>query len=239
MKPVIVLALVALCVASCRLGFKTVRGSGNLIKEERNISGFSTIEDAGSIDVEIKMGSNYKVEVEADDNLMKYIKIDKRGEKLVIELKDNIDFKLENPVTVRIETPELREVIASGSGNIKTIGKVNSTRTIETSLAGSGNIDMMEVNAPAVESSIAGSGNTNISGQTKNVDISIAGSGSFNAADLRSENANVSIAGSGNVKLFASVNLDVSIVGSGDVFYSGTPKISQSIIGSGSIKSLQ
>ncbi len=238
MKPVIAFALLALCLTSCRLGFKTIKGSGNMIKEDRNVSGFTTVEDAGSIDVEIKMGSNYKVEVEADDNLMKYIKIEKRGEKLVIELKDNINFRLENPVTVRIETPELREVIASGSGNIKTIGQVNSTRTIETSLAGSGNIDM-EVNAPAVESSIAGSGNTNISGQTKSVDISIAGSGNFNAADLKSENANVSIAGSGNVKLFASVNLDVSIVGSGDVFYSGTPKISKSIIGSGSIKSLQ
>jgi hypothetical protein len=238
MKTFMAFCGIATLIGACHVGFNSVKGSGNIITQNRTVEDFTIVNASGPMDVEITMGNNYKVEVEADDNLMSYIIIKKKGDELVIKLKDDVNFKIDHPVTVRIQTAKLREVIATGSGNIKTIGLVNSNDKIETSLAGSGNITM-EVNAPEIESSIAGSGNTNISGQTRMVDISIAGSGSFNAADLKSEKANVSIAGSGDVKIFASVNLDVSIVGSGDVIYSGTPNISKSVIGSGSIKSQQ
>ena len=220
------------------MGFNSVSGSGNMITQNRSESDFKRVEAAGPMDVEIKMGNSYKVEVDADDNLMQYIVVRKEGDKLVVKMKDHISVRNISGMKVRIEMPALSAVELSGSGSLKTIGQVTDPNKIEISVSGSGNATM-DVNTPLVDGSIAGSGKAMITGQTKTVDISIAGSGDFDAPDLKSEKAKVSITGSGNVRIFASVSIDASIVGSGNIIYSGSPSISKSVIGSGELRQAQ
>ena len=238
MKTIVSLFGIAILLCSCQMSFNSVRGSGNKITQSRDVSGFTSVEAAGPMDVEIKMGSGYKVSVEADDNLMQYILVRKEGGKLVVKLKDNINVSYDNGMKVSIEMPSLHEVDLSGSGSLKTIGQVTDPNKIEVSISGSGNATM-DVNTPSLDASISGSGKATVTGQTKTIDVSIAGSGDFEAPDLKSETAKVSIAGSGNARIFASVSIDASIVGSGDVIYSGSPSISKSIIGSGELKQAQ
>jgi hypothetical protein len=55
-----VLPLVALVLMSCgtvNIGFRTVRGSGNLISEERAVSGYERVVVQGSGDLYIEQGS--------------------------------------------------------------------------------------------------------------------------------------------------------------------------------------
>ena len=54
------------------------RGSGNLITEEYDISDFSEIDVSGSWDVKITQGG-YGVRVEVDDNILEYVKVERRG----------------------------------------------------------------------------------------------------------------------------------------------------------------
>jgi len=225
-------------IMSCQFGFESVSGSGNVIKENRNIGDFTSVEAAGPMDVDIKTGSGYKVEVEADDNLMQYIITRKEGNNLVIKLKNNLNIRNDNGIHVHLEMPALKAVIVSGSGSVKSIDQLSDPEQMKLKIAGSGNL-IMDVKSPRVEVSVAGSGKATVKGETRDLDLDIAGSGDFDGNDLKSEKVDISISGSGNAKVFASVDLKVSVAGSGDVIYRGNPKISQSIAGSGSVKQAQ
>ncbi len=239
MKTLVTLCGILMLMSACRIGFNSVRGNGNKITQSRNTDDFKKVEVGGPMDVEITMGNDYKVDVEADDNLMAYIIVKKEGDKLVVRLKDNVNADYDDGMKVKIEMPLLNAVELSGSGSIKTIGQVSNNGKISISIGGSGNVDMDNVKSPVIDAAIGGSGKATVAGQTQKLDVSIGGSGDFIAPDLKSENAKVSIAGSGNAKIFASMDLDVSIVGSGDVIYSGSPRISKNVLGSGSIRAAQ
>ena len=222
-------------LVSCNFNYRSVSGSGNIIKEDRQVSGFTGIDAAGPMDVEVKMGTEFHVTVETDDNLQRYVIIRREGNSLVVKLSENIRVRDSKTMKVYVEMPMLKSVDVAGSGNVTCEGIIENNDKIDVDVAGSGNVTM-EVRTPAVSASTAGSGKTILKGETKKLDVDIAGSGDIDASELKSEEGNVSIAGSGNVKLFSSLKLDVSIVGSGDVLYYGSPSISQSVIGSGNIK---
>ena len=217
---------------------KRVKGSGNIVSEQRNILTAAKIKLAGSYDVELTKGSSTSLKVETDDNLMSHIVTENEGDWLVIKSRDHERLIATNSIKIYITTDELEAVELAGSGNIIGKDKFNSSNKLELHIAGSGNMDLL-INAPKVKAEIAGSGNITIAGETKDEEIRIAGHGDYKAENLKAENAQIHIAGSGNVKVFADNTLDINIAGSGSVFYKGNPKVSQHIAGSGEIKQLQ
>ena len=53
MKTLVTLCGLVVLLSACRLGFNSVRGSGNKITQSRDVSGFTSVEAAGPMDVEI------------------------------------------------------------------------------------------------------------------------------------------------------------------------------------------
>ena len=217
---------------------RRVKGSGNIVSEQRNIRMASKIKLAGSYDVELTKSSSTSVKVEADDNLMSHIIIENEGDWLVIKSRDHERLIATKTIKIYITTDQLEAVELAGSGNIIGKDKFTTDNKLELHIAGSGNMDL-QINAPKVKAEIAGSGNMTIAGETKDEEIRIAGHGDYKAENLKAENAEIHIAGSGDVKVFADNTLDINIAGSGSVFYKGSPKVSQHIAGSGEIKQLQ
>ena len=53
---------------------KKIKGSGNIISENRELTNFSSINLIGGIDVNIKFSEKYNCTVVSDENLIPYIK---------------------------------------------------------------------------------------------------------------------------------------------------------------------
>ncbi|CAL1516676.1 head GIN domain-containing protein [Chitinophaga sp. MM2321] len=217
------------------IGQNRIKGSGNVITEERSIPPFHQLKVEGSMDVYLSQGPAKAAVIEAEDNIIPVIEILMEGDQLKVRYKRNTSVSTHKDVKVYLTTPEVDELSLSGSGDLKMNGKFNAKQDIKLSLSGSGNIEG-SINAPAVKAAISGSGNMDLKGETKDVSLSIAGSGNFDGDDLLAENVAVSIAGSGDASVHASVKLDAKIAGSGDVKYKGNPQISSSVAGSGSVK---
>ena len=62
------------------------RGSGNLVAKDYAISDFDGFDVSGSWDVRISRGA-YRISVEVDDNILKYVEVQKRGGTLFISTK--------------------------------------------------------------------------------------------------------------------------------------------------------
>lgn len=103
-------------------------------------------------------------------------------------------------------------------------------------IAGSGKLELNDLDQREIRVSIAGSGSVKASGKVDDVRISIAGSGDADLGQVASEEATVRIAGSGNADVAPRDEVEVHIAGSGDVNLHTTPrKVETHIMGSGRI----
>ena len=206
------LAVSVTLLAGC--GFVTgTRGSGNVISENRNVSGFDTISLEGAGQLIVDQSGDEALTITADDNLLPLLTSEVVGSKLVLGVKGH-----------------------EGVDPTKTIVyKVNAKNLVGLSIAGSGTVEAKRVHTESLKVDIAGSADTTVSGTSDRQDISVAGSGKYLAGEFKTKATSINIAGSGDAVLAASDSLNVTIAGSGSIKYIGDPKITQNVMGSGSI----
>ena len=191
-----------------------VVGSGNVITEERNVNGFSSIDLQGSGNMNVTFGATEAVTVTADDNIMPWIVTSVSNGKLIIRNKSNVNITTSNPVQIDVTMKSIEGVTLSGSGNI----------------------DVADVLGKDILVALFGSGEITMNGTADSVKIQLPGSGNIFCKGLKTDSATVSLNGSGNVTVYASESLDASINGSGDISYAGNPaQVQKEIRGSGNI----
>jgi hypothetical protein len=213
-------------------GKETVKGSGELITEERQLPEFKTIKLKGIGRVSLTQGQTHSIGIQTDANIMPLIETEVRADQLVIS-QGNYNLR---PTTLEfnITVAHLKGIAISGAGDV--IGKSRFVSDdFDARISGSGAMDL-ELDVVNLETAISGSGSMNLSGQTDRHDAKISGSGKINAFDMPAKNVSLQISGSGDCKINATEILHARISGSGDVFYKGHPRITSKISGSGSLE---
>lgn len=214
---------------------ETVIGSGNIVTQMPDATGFEEIEVASHCDVEIYQDSIYMVQVTEYENLMQYLKFEVIGKKLLISIKpDHISISNSHARAV-IHMPDvLRKLTISGSSDINIKSGFKDISSLYVS--GSGNIIGEK---PAVmdniSASVDGSGDITMVGSANNLNLSISGSGNIDFAGVKALSANCDIDGSGDIAVNVSNSLSATINGSGDIVYYGNPTVTKRINGSGKI----
>jgi hypothetical protein len=233
MKKTMIISAI-LVVITMTTGFSNSR---SIAKETREVSDFSKINFGVSGNLYISFGSDFKVVLEGEQDLLDDIITEVSGGKLVIK-KDNWRFSMNDKVTVYITMPEIKGLGVSGSGKAE-IKDAVKTGNIDLSVSGSGKILTTDVVATDMKCSISGSGDIIFggSGNVSRADISISGSGSYIGEPLKIEDAEISISGSGSCSCNASESLTAHVSGSGNVTYLGNPKVDARVSGSGRIRS--
>ena len=98
----------------------TIKGNGIATTEGRITPKFDKVKSAGAFDIHITNGEELEVVVNAEQNIIPYIKTFVRNETLHIETRGLHNIKNSLPMEVYITTPSLKGVKQSGSGNITT-----------------------------------------------------------------------------------------------------------------------
>jgi hypothetical protein len=235
MKRQVSVTLLILAMVVGIQGCASVRGSGNVVEEERPVSGFSSVHLAGLGTVTIELGDQEALRVEAEDNLLEYFETEVRDGTLWIEQQDNKNLRPREPVNFFVTAKTLDSVALSGSGEIKV--QPVSTERFSVDVSGSGDVAVESLAADSLEVTISGSGAADIAaGEVNNQDVTISGSGEYDARDMASAKATVSVNGSGTATVWARDDLQVDISGSGDVRYVGSPTLDENVSGSGDIE---
>jgi hypothetical protein len=197
-------------VASCMI--VGVQGSGNVITETRDVSGFSEIAVGGSGVVRVEVTGTDSMTIEAEDNIMPLLETDVTNGRLVLDTSRSISPTVDIVYTITAATLEGLEV------------------------SGSAEVDATGIDATDFSVDISGSGDVAAVGTLDGaLSLSISGSGAFDGESLTSPQGTVDISGSGNAVVNVSETLDVSVSGSGNVEYLGSPDVDEDISGSGNI----
>lgn len=214
-----------------------IKGNGNVTTITRTTPDYDGISCAGSFDYILVSGTEGKITIEGEENLLKYVVTEVKDNKLVVKTEKNINLSPSSNKTIKITIPfkDIDNVSLAGSGDLTNTDTIKAT-DLKISLAGSGDI-VLTVETNNVKGSLAGSGDLTLKGNTNNLEANIAGSGDFHGFNLQANHTEVSVAGSGDAKVVSNESLKARIAGSGDIEYKGSPKKEDSkVAGSGSIR---
>ncbi|MCA9875750.1 MAG: DUF2807 domain-containing protein [Anaerolineales bacterium] len=193
---------------------KTVSGSGNVITEERPVSGFTAVLLQGFGQVVIDQTDKESLSITADDNLLPYIETSVQEDKLIISVKGNTLFNNVTELTYHVT--------------------VESIDSVE--LDGAGSIEVSHLDTDDFQVNLNGAGNIAVFGRADKQTVEIDGAGAYIAEDLISQEATVRHRGAGVAVVNVSDQLDVRIDGLGTVDYIGDPDVTQKINGPGAVQ---
>jgi hypothetical protein len=227
-------------LSACSLPFvSVVRGSGTVITETREVSGFDKIELNGAGQLIITQGTTESLEIRAEDNIMSELTSEVEGDTLVLGYKDQSwrrSFIPTERIIYTLSVTDLTEFTFNGAGDLQI--DVLETPSLELTINGAGNIEIDELMADTVIVTIAGTGSVEIAGQAQSQTINIDGAGNYQARDLQTQSATIDVAGLGNSTVWVTETLDVTINGGGSVDYYGSPNVTQDISGLGDVNNL-
>lgn len=230
MKQITFTIAAAIMLSGCY--FESESGSGNIETQKRTLEPFTAIEASSSIDVEIKSGPN-AVEVEADDNIMQYVKTTVSGNTLHLGIESGVSLRNAH-IKIYVAAPQIERLQARASSSIKAIDVIKSSNMVRFDANSSADIEA-EVDAPSVEAEASSSGSIVLSGRTKNYRAQVSSSGDIKSFDLMSETTTVSASSSGTAEVHASVALNAKASSSGDVEYAGGGEVKSNTNSSGSV----
>ena len=236
MKNSILLTALLFCITFSYAGGKKIKGNGKMTTITRSTSDYDGIKCAGSFDYILVAGTEGKISIEGEENLLEYIVTEVKDNKLIVKTEKHISLRPSNNKTIKITIPfkDISNVSLAGSGDLWNEDVITSTN-LEVALAGSGDV-VLNIEASNTEGKIAGSGDLTLKGNTNKLEAKVAGSGDFHGFDLQSNHTVVAVAGSGDAKVISNESLKARVAGSGDIEYRGNPKTEDTkVSGSGSI----
>jgi hypothetical protein len=241
----ILLALIAFSAVACsgltiKLGDNAddnndlrITGSGDLITETRDVSGFDRIEFNTIGKLRITQGDSESLTVEAEENIMPRLVTEVRGGTLYIETERGISLDVQRDITFTLAVKDLSEIQMNGLGDVEMDGLTSGN--LGVTVSGAGAVRLWNVEADRLDATLNGLGDIELSGTVETLSVEIPGSGSFKGQDLQARDGKVVIGGLGSASVWVTNELDVRIDGAGSVDYYGRPSVSQDVNGLGSV----
>lgn len=260
-------AIICMALVSCTisidgesLGGKTIKGDGNIVTCDFDVSAFDELSVALPAMVNFTVGDDYTCTVRVDENIMEYLNVEVEDDALLLKRKDEhkIVTLRATEFVIDVTAPRLEDINLMGSGTINVLSPLEgeeidvnlagsgdvvfkeavTVQKIDLNVAGSGDLVCTQLVADKLDATVAGSGDLKVSGGTvRKADADVAGSGDIVLlCDI--EELDADVAGSGDIKARVSVRLEYSIFGSGDIGYYGNPAVEGDKVGSGGVTRL-
>jgi len=221
-KLILSVIILSALAGSCYFdNLETVSGNGKVVKQSRNVSGFSGLKVATGIDAVITQGERESLTVEADENLMDYIKTEVVDGKLKIYSDKNIRNAKEKKVY--IEYKKLNSIDISSAGNVDGNNTlVTDELDIEMSSAGDLTLAM---EADKLEISISSGGDAKLSGKVNTFKADLSSAGDLNAYELEAKVGNISVSSAGTASVFITDEASFQCSSAGSINYKGEPRL--------------
>lgn len=223
-KAAILFIVMSIAVGSCYIdGWnRGISGNGNVVKEERSISGFTGVHVSSGVDVTLSEGNDFEVIVEADENLMEAILTEKQGNMLVVKT-DRVNIRHARSKKVHVTLPELEELKISSAGDCE--GQTPfQCDDLKLGISSAGDLSL-EVEADRIVLDISSSGDARIAGSANELDASLSSAGDLYAYDLVAKNVKVNVSSAGGARVHATEEISMNASSAGNIYYKGEARV--------------
>lgn len=219
---IVILLLGVIILSACDLDEKLVRGSGDIVSLDQDLSDFNKIDASHSFDISVSQGDGYAVVVRVDDNLEDELDVKVQGGTLHLDLARDI---IVNNATLEadITMPSLDGLDLSGASSADITG-FDSSDPFSARLSGSSSLSGDLVTGD-LNLDLSGSSEVALDGAGGDLEIDASGASDVKLPNYPVEDADLNLSGSSDVLINLSGTLDVDASGSSNVTYLGSPTL--------------
>ncbi len=211
----------AILVSACNFNISTgEKGNGNVVTEERTVSAdFTEVRGSAGMEVYLEQGSENKIVVEADENLLKYIETEIDGGKLHIKTSENIGRATAKKIHVTYK--ELNSIEASSGAEVVGNSVIKSQNLSLKSSSGA-ELNVAIFAQDVIARSSSGS-NLKVSGKATSLKADASSGSELNAKELMVINCNAEASSGAQVTINVQDRLETNASSGGEINYYGSP----------------
>jgi len=260
----VLISLLVLSTSACSINFNLssdslpdsrVRGSGNVISEDRTVSEFNKVDKSGRGNLIIELGDEESLRVEAEDNLIEYVETRVSNRTLEISIRADIDMEPTEEILYYLTVKSLEAISVSGFGDVSIPAMEADRFSVDISSFGGlmignletgslfvdinsfGGVNIENLNTEQLSVDISGTGDLVIhGGRVSKQDVNISSLGDYEASELASDETEVHISSLGSATVRVQDKLMVEISGKGAVHYYGDPVVDANVSGPGEVE---
>ncbi len=195
-----------------------LRGSGEIVRETRQVSGFDEIDVCCGMQLTLTQGDTESLEIEADDNLLPEILSSVTADKLAIRFRDEIGsarYLPSQPVRLRISARDIQSLDISGGGSLRATNI--ETNSLSIGLSGGSRAALGRVAANSLDVGISGGGE--FSAQVlslSSLDLGLSGGSRVTIDSMTADTLSLGASGGGKLTVNGSLREeDISWSGGG------------------------
>jgi hypothetical protein len=202
-----------------------MKSAGKIIKEERKLPEFTLLEISGNANVILTSDSTSTITVEAGEHLLKKIKTEVSGTKLLISNNNSCNWirSYKNPLNVYIGIKNLLGIFHYSPGLLSTNGQLTKD-TIIIHLYSNGSINV-DLNSNYIWLDMDNLGDFKLRGNTHTLLAYVLGLGQLNSEAMSCKELYITGKGQGDAFVRSDSSLVAYLQNSGHVYYSGTPSV--------------
>ncbi len=226
--------LLALFTSSCAFDIsfgEGKRGNGQIVEESREVTeDFTVVYASEGLDVFVTQGSDFSINVEADENIIELIGTDIRDGRLKVHAIENIGRATKNvyvtlPVVDALETSSGADLIAQ---NTITSDKIELE-------ASSGSDLEVEVDASEVVAETSSGADIKVSGRTDMLYADASSGSDIKARGLLAKRCNADASSGADISVNVSESLVADASSGADISYTGEASVQKKKSVSGSV----
>ncbi len=226
----LIVTWIVLFVTACT----SVRGSGHVIVEEREVPDFTQVVINGQGQLLVSQGEEVSLRIEAEDNIVPLIETRVSDDTLFIKSEAVATAVPTVPIKIHLTMKEITSLESNG------LGKINAANIevdqLQINGSGFGKIVIDDIVANRVSIQLQDDSNAELNGEAVNQEIDVSGHADYRAANLASETVTVNIGDTGTATIWVEKSLSGVVNGNGDVLYYGMPETDLQVSDSGKAK---
>lgn len=216
---------------SCK-GKDIISSSDNITIESTDINTFKKISVSNGFKVYLENGNEPKVDIEASDNLHKYIKVKVVKDELQIHIDDKVRFDNSSNVKVFITYDLLNGINVSGGCTVY-FENTCSQDNLSIDMSG-GSILTADLNCKNFETKVTGGGKLILTGFTEFCNIDLSGGSTSESYDFIIDDLICEISGGGVVSHTVNKTIEIDASGGSALYYKGDAVITKQDLSGGS-----
>ena len=227
-------ALLALFMTSCAFDVNFgdgKRGNGEIVEESRGITrDFNSVHASEGLDVFVTQGDQFKILVEADENIIDLIGTDIKDGRLKIHAIENIGRATKN---IYVTMPNITELSSSSGADLVAQNVIKADK-IEFDASSGSDIEA-QVNANEVIAEASSGADIRVSGRTDVLYADASSGSDIKARGLETKRCNADASSGADISVNVSESLTADASSGADISYSGEASVTHKKSVSGSV----
>ena len=200
----------------------TVTGSGNVVTQEEDFSGFDNLEVSHAFRVTIRQGDAYRVVVRVDDNLVQYLRVSQVGSTVQIDLTSGVNVQ-KATMEAEVTMPSLGELDLSGASSVTVTG-FDTEEAFRANLSGASDLQG-SIQAGDVRLDVSGASHVSLTGSAGDLTLNVSGASNADLSEFRANDGEVEASGASTATVYAVGRLYLEATGASHIYYVGSPTI--------------